>query len=278
MNKVIFLMLAVIFSALAQGQILDDFNKRQKKRNSKSPFSQSDRVNAIYSETYSHYVARGWHASVGLTYLLGHTNEDDNTNFNLTPGGLPGYYVEGGLAHLFKKRHKVFHYFDYGLGLKHYGGFEKYTDSAGNAIRGTFNFGSVLARIDLHSVWQLSKWNWIDQSLGLNIDYRIYGGNVDADYVTPAATDFQEKLVGQLHYSIGWGYKPRDGLFIIPTVQTPVLTLLNFRDFDPGTRWFSSKYQPLIFTIKIGVLFPKKGCPKVFSRDAKRQSEQYQNR
>ena len=63
-------------------------------------------------------MARGWHVSAGVTYLYGHTAEDKNVDFNLTPGGLPGYYLEGGLAHLFKKRHKVLHYFDYGVGMK----------------------------------------------------------------------------------------------------------------------------------------------------------------
>jgi len=277
-KKVVLFLLTITLTLGANAQIKDGLEKRHKKRSSGSPFSKSDRVNAIYSNTYSQYRPFGWHASAGLTYMYGHTPEDNNTNFNLTPSGLPGYYLEGGLAHLFKKRHKALHYFDYGLGVKHYGGMEKYTDSIGEAIRGTFNYGSAFARIDLHSAWQLSKWNWIDQSIGFNLDYRIYGGNIDPDYFSPAPTDFQEKLVAQLHYTIGWGYKPRDGFFIIPTIQTPILTLLTFRDYDPGTRWFSSKYQPIIFTVKMGVLFPKKGCPKVFSKDAKRQSEQFQNR
>ena len=81
-----------------------------------------------------------------------------------------------------------------------------------------------------------------------------------------------------MHYSIGWGIKPREGFFIIPTIQTPILTAVNWRNFNPGTRWFSSRYQPIIFTVKVGVLFPKKGCPKVFSKDAKKQSESFQNR
>lgn len=278
MNKVILACLAIVISIGCQGQILEGFEKRNKERKKNKAFSSGDRGKAIYSHSRSHYRPFGWHVSPGVTYMFGNTKADDGSSENLTPNGLPGYYVEGGFAHLFKQRHIVLHYFDYAIGMKHYGGLEKYVNTNNEAVRGSFNFGSAFARIDIHSVWQLTEWNFINQSIGLNFDYRIYGGNVDPDYQTPFETDFQEKYVTQLHYSIGWGYKPRDGLFIIPTIQTPIVTLLNWRDFNPGTRWFSSKYQPIIFTVKLGVLLPKKGCPKVFSRDAKRQAEQYQNR
>ena len=74
----------------------------------------------------------------GVTYMLGNV-KDDGVN-EIKPFGLPGYYLEGGLAHLFKQRHKVLHYFDYGVGLKHYGGAEKYVNTSEVATRGTFNF------------------------------------------------------------------------------------------------------------------------------------------
>lgn len=261
------------------GQLKDGIEKRNGKRKSGKHFSSGDRGAAIYSHSRSHFKPFGWHISPGLTYMVGNTKADKDADFNLTPNGLPGYYVEAGFAHLFKKRHKVFHYFDYGIGVKHYGGIEKYTLEPNTVTRGTFNFGSAFGRIDLHSVWQLSRWNFINQSIGFNIDYRIYGGNIDEDYASPIAQDFQEKLVGQLHYSLGWGIKPTDGFFIIPTIQTPILTALSWRSINPGTHWFSSKYQPIIFSVKIGILFPKKECPGVFDNgETKRQSEQYQNR
>ena len=273
--KILLFFFLIGIQPVANAQFKDGFEKRNKKRNA-SPFSAGDRGNAIYSHSRSHYRPFGWHFSPGLTYMVGNNKDFDSDV--LRPTGLPGYYLEGGFAHLFKQRHTVFHYIDYAIGLKHYGGQERYKSLSDNIMRGSFNFGSVFARFDVHSVWQLSKWNFINQSIGVNVDYRIYGGKIDGNYATPGKPDFQEKFVTQLHYSIGWGYKPREGLFIIPTIQTPILTAFNWRNLNPGTRWFSSKYQPLIFTVKIGVLLPKKGCPKVFSKDAKRQAEQYQNR
>lgn len=277
MKQVALFTVLVLISFSLNGQIVGDFEKRQRERKNGKYVTRGDRGKAIYSHSRSHYRPFGWHASAGITYLIGNNSENDIFDVKPVPA-LPGYYLEGGLAHLFKQYHKVFHYIDYGLGLKHYSGAEKMTDVMGESFRGNFNFGSVFGRFGIHSVWQLSEWNWIDQSIGVNLDYRIYGGAIDEDYPSVIGQDFQEKLVTQLHYSIGWGYKPREGLYFIPTISTPILTAVDWRNFNPGTRWFSTKYQPLIFTLKMGVLFPKKGCPKVFGKDAQRQSEQYQNR
>lgn len=279
MKKSGLILILCLIGITANSQIVGGFEKRKKERKNGKYVTNGDRGKAIYSHSRSHYRPFGWHASAGLTYLIGN-NTTENTFYDFKPASaLPGYYLEGGLAHLFKQYHKVFHYIDYGLGIKHYSGAEKYTNTLDETFRGNFNFGSAFGRFGIHSVWQLSEWNWIDQSIGANIDYRIYGGKIDTDYpVYVPNREFQEKLVAQFHYSIGWGYKPREGLYFIPTIQTPILTAVNWRNFNPGTRWFSTKYQPIIFMVKMGVLFPKKGCPKVFSKDANRQSEQYQNR
>jgi hypothetical protein len=278
MKKIITVTLIVLIGSTIMAQELDGIARRHQKRQSKSPFSSGgDRGAAIYSHSRSHYKPFGWHITPGLTYMVGNTKEDKDKAFNLTPSGTPGYYLEIGLAHIFKQRKKVFHYFDYGIGIKHFGGAEKYTDDLGTRLKGNFNFGAAFARIDIHSVIQISRWNFIDQSLGFNFDYTVYGGN-QANYGSPLAQEFQEKMLAQLHYSLGWGIKPRDGFFIIPYVKTPILTAYNWRNLNPGHRWYSSKYQPLIFGVKLGWLFVKKGCPPVYDNgEGKKQSEGYQN-
>ncbi|MGV6860845.1 MAG: hypothetical protein ACWA41_03685 [Putridiphycobacter sp.] len=278
MKKGLFFIVIVLMSGSLSAQILDGIEKRNRQRNSKNPFSSGDRGAAIYSHSRSHFRPFGWHVTPGLTYMAGNTNADKDRTFNLTPSGTPGYYLEIGLAHIFKQKKKVFHYFDYGIGIKHFGGAEKYTDESNNKVKGNFNFGAAFARIDIHSVIQLSKWNFIDQSIGFNFDYTVYGGKQE-NYGSPLAQEYQEKMLAQLHFSIGWGIKPRDGFFIIPYAKTPFLTGYNWRNFNPGHRWFSSKYQPLIFGVKIGWLFVKRGCPKVYDNgEGQNQSDGYQNR
>jgi len=270
---IIFSILFVSLSAVAQGGI----NKRHKSRNEKNPFSTAgDRGQAIYSHSRSHFKPFGFHFSPGLTYMVGYTKEDEDQSYDLKPLGTPGYYLEIGLEHFFKRRKKLFHYFDYSLGIKHFGGQEKLILEDGTETKTNFNFGAAFARIGIHNIWQLSKWNFIDQSIGLNFDYTVYGSNA-SDYTPVGTQDYQQKFLTQLHYSIGWGIKPRDGFFIIPTLQTPILTAWNWRDFNPSHRWFSSKYQPIIFSVKVAWLFVKRDCPAVYDENGKKSSESYQN-
>jgi hypothetical protein len=263
--KRLILVLVLSCSSLAFGQFVDDFNKSQSKRDKErqgSPFG-SNRRDAIWSSSQSHYRGLGWFINPGLTYMMGNSADDEGRSYDLTPSGLPGYYVEAGMEHLFLKQQKVFHYVDWGLGVKHFSGQEKYSDDAIEPTRGQFSLGNAFARAGIHNVWQLSMYNFIDQSIGFNVDYRIYGGNEDENYLSPIAPENQGKLVAQLHYQFGFGYKVRDGFFIVPTFQTPIVTLFNFAGMNPSHHWFNSRYQPMIFTLKFAWLLPKKGCPPV---------------
>lgn len=263
--KRLILLLTVCSGTLAFGQFVDEFNKNQARREKDregSPFG-TNRRDVIWSHSQSHYRGFGWFINPGLTYMFGNSADDDGRPYSLTPSGLPGYYLEVGMEHLFPKQQKVFHYFDWGLGVKHFAGQEKYEDDASTPTRGMFNLGNVFARAGIHNVWQISMFNFIDQSIGFNLDYRIYGGNEDEGYLSPIAPENQGPLVGQLHYSIGFGYKVRDGFFIVPSFQTPILTLISFDAFNPSHHWFNSRYQPMIFTLKFAWLFPKSGCPPV---------------
>lgn len=277
--KNILVVFVLLIAGQAIGQIGADFEKRNTKRQKDNPFSEEKSWGyLLWSENASHYRPIGWHVDLGLTYMAGNNANDEGQEYTLTPTGLPGYYLEGGMEHLFKKRQPFLHYFDWGIGVKHFGGQEKYELDPVKE-RGSFNFGSAFARAGIHNVWQYTKWNFIDQSIGFNLDYRIYGGKdkqAEGDYLSPLPSNNQSKLVAQLYYAFGLGFKLKDGLFLVPSVQTPILTLFQFNDFNPSHTWFNSRYQPLIFTIKMAWLLPKSGCPKVFDTDGQRQSLEYE--
>lgn len=276
--KYLIISLIGLFALPSYSQFGSDFEKRNNKKSKKEVFG-DNRRDAIYSHSNSQYKPIGWHVDGGLTYMVGNNANDDGQDYNLTPTGLPGYYLEGGMEHLYKQKKKIIHYFDWGIGIKHFGGQEKYELDTFKT-RGSFNFGSVFLRADAHNVIQLSKYTFIDQSLGFNIDYRIYGGKdkqAEGKYLSPLASDNQSKFVAQIHYTFGLGFKLKDGLFVVPTVQTPVLTMFQWNKFNPSHKWFNSRYQPVIFTVKLAWLLPKKGCPKVFDNgESKRQSDQFQ--
>ena len=284
MKSLLSVFLVIGFSVMAGAQIDDGyFQKRKNKDAQRKNFE--DKLNwgdAIYAYGSSHYRPFGWHIDPGVTYMIGNSANDKGQDYNLTPSGLPGYYLCIGMQHLFKKVHLEQDpsspwYFDWGLGVKHFAGREKYSGSDGTKNSTNFNFGSVFARANFHGVIQLNPWTFIDQSLGVNFDYRIYGGNQFTN--APLGGSREAKPVLGLNYTFGWGLKIRDGFFIIPTLQMPVMKFLSWQGFNPSHVWFNSRYEPLILTVKFGWLFPKKGCPPTFNNgEGKQQSDQYQMR
>ena len=77
----------------AEAQIGTDFEKRNSKRQ-KNPMSEEKSWGyLLWSENASHYRPIGWHVSLGATYMAGNNANDEGQE--LTPTGLPGYYLEG---------------------------------------------------------------------------------------------------------------------------------------------------------------------------------------
>lgn len=259
-------------------QLLKGIEKRHKHSQNADPFSSKRNwADAIWGYHASNCRPLGLHIHPGLTYLVGNSAMEDSA-YTLTPSGRIAYHLEIGMEHLFKNYGKIVHYADWGIGIKHFSGREQWTPHSESPRSGTLNAGHLFARIAIHNVWQFSAIHFIDQSIGCNFDYRVYGGDQDTDYTPPNGFVNQGKFVAQLHYSLGIGLKINDGFFLIPTVQTPVLTGVEWAGFNPGHRWFNSRFQPLLFTVKCAWLFRKKGCPKVFDNGrGKQQSQKYQN-
>ena len=270
MKTLLFVSTLLLSFTFVNAQVLGGIEKRNNDRKSKNPFSESRNWgDIIWSSESSQYRNLGWHVDLGVTYMAGNTPNDLDSAYELTPRGLPGYYIEAGMEHLFKKRNKFVHYVDWGLGIKHFGGTEQF-QLGDFKSQGNFNFGSVFLRGAIHNIAQLNRYYFIDNAIGFNVDFRIYGGKdnqANGKYLSPLPSNNQEKLVGQLYYALGFGFKVKDGLFFVPTIQTPVLTFLQFTDTNPGHRWFNSRYQPVIFTVKMAWLLPNKGCPAVFGGD-----------
>ncbi|MFT5858226.1 MAG: hypothetical protein ACI865_000310 [Flavobacteriaceae bacterium] len=217
-------------------------------------------------------------------------------NYVTDPGGRIGVYAELGLAHIPKKSGFI-SYYDWGLGFKYLGGKEKtevnYTDIAGNVISseeqsdGFYN-GYVYARFSLHKEITFKKAENIvlDNSLGFNVDYRVITADQSTDYANYAsqfATDqyYHQPFVAQLHYGLGFRIKLRRGTYLIPGFRLPILGIQEWNKGKSAHRWFSSKYYPVLFQIKIINFFKKKNkskCPAVETNeeDRKRNKEYMQ--
>lgn len=244
----------------------------------------------------------------GLQFQLGpaysftkrKTSEEDfnngsaRGNYVTDPGGRIGVYAELGLAHIPKKS-KFISYYDWGLGFKYLGGKEttevNYTDIAGNVTLseeesdGFYN-GYVYARFSLHKEITFKKAEKIvlDNSIGFNIDYRVITADNPTDY-TAFADDFSsaqyyhKPLVAQLHYGLGFRIKLRRGTYLIPGFRLPILGIQEWNKGKPAHRWFSSKYYPVLFQLKIINFFKKRNksnCPAVeTNEDDRKRNEEF---
>lgn len=209
----------------------------------------------------------GWLISPGLTYMIPFKPKADDAP-DVNPNGRLAIYLEAGKWHLFPGGGNVFNYFDYSLAYKRLSGSEEF----GNT-KGIFKQNNVLGNFNINNIIQLSDYTFIQNSLGANLDYKFsekYEPAVETTY-----SDNTKRLLFSLHYKFGFGIKVTKKLFVIPTLETPIL---NFREWEKGRSdygIFNSRYRPLIFTVRFAwTMKPKKGdCPPVY--DPARGNDNY---
>jgi len=247
--------------------------------------------------------------SFGPTYLL--TSKRNETiafgeptrpsEYTIDPKGSLGGYFDFGMAHfptktprilLFGKR--IISYYDYGIGLKIFRGQEmtniKNYDGSGNLLsetdgKGKFTNGYVSARFSFHKNFHIGSKYFIDNGLGMNMDYRIINGDQEyqkyQNFQGPTVKtnqQFHSNFVAQLHYSLGLGIRLKRGSYLIPGLQIPILGIYDFNKGNPGLRWYSSNYVPLLFTVKFIKILEKKkgnGCSNVGSEEDKKRNKEY---
>jgi len=214
---------------------------------------------------------RGWHFSPGLTYTFTKfksseetllVNSDTTYRGTIEPNGRLGFYAEVGRYKIFKYGNYV-HYMDYSLGFKELRGREvtsgflestqDQTIFEATESEGVFSEGFLLGNFNLNSIIQTSNYNFIQSSVGVNLDYKIMG-SAESNGVSGAPQQFPGSLIGQLHYKLGYGFKVNSKLFIIPTLETPILSIYKWDDFKSALPYFSSRYRPILLTVRFAWL------------------------
>lgn len=223
------------------------------------------------------------------------------------PKGRLGVYGEIGMFHFPKKRSGLslalktvlVSYFDWGVGFKYFRGQElnhlDSLDNIGNKIGEAeemyaLGHGNVYGRFSIHKNIKLSEALFLDNTLGINLDYRLIQ-RTDA-YDWPPMTDnpqYTKPFQGQLHYGLGLGVRLKRGSYMIFGARTPILGYQSVTpDVNhngeksnmfgkPSFHWYSSRYWPILFHFKYMFLFEKKakGCPPVEINEDDR--ERYRN-
>jgi hypothetical protein len=220
----------------------------------------------------------GWFVSPGITWT--HTriknseeevfrNADTSYRATYDPAGRIGFYLEGGLT-WYTRDPVVVDYFDAGFAYKNLRGSESFE---GNLMRGdslaplagegTFAERQLTFNINANKFIQTGAHQFVQLSLGANVDHRL--GNDLEHTGDPLLNEheFPPDLIAQAHFKLGYGFKLTGTLIMIPTLESPVFSITPQDEGFGQLQWFSSRYRPLIFTVRFLFLRARNGfdCP-----------------
>ena len=192
----------------------------------------------------------GWLFGAGLTGMMSLRVHEHNIGDNGTPlttqgGKLPFVTAEIGRYYNFKP-FLTFSYFNYGLAYKGLLADEHFTVSGSDRNHRTLgHFAS--AYFDINSVISISSMHFIQNSLGVNVDYGI--ANESNDYPAGLTSESMTDLAAQLNYKLGFGFKADTDLMIIPYFQ------VNLFNFFPGQNRFNrlDVYNTSYVPVQLGV-------------------------
>ncbi|MEX2484786.1 MAG: hypothetical protein WED10_09505 [Brumimicrobium sp.] len=248
------------------------------------------------------YSRHGLQIQFGPTYTFTKIGAEENEldlggdtllRYSQEAKGRIGIFAEIGMVHITKKPRKFIHYYDWGLGYKHYGGRELFNSSVYDDRdtligevngEGKFYNGYLFGRFSVHNVYQMTPYTFLDNALGINLDYAIVGKNKAYEgFPNPAPKRFQGNIMGQVHYNFGFGFKPKPdkGFFVIPGFRLPIVGAYEWSGGTPAIHWFSSKYYPAMFKVKFVWLFKRdpNRCPPVETNEEdKKRAKEFRNR
>ena len=203
------------------------------------------------------YQLQNIYLSPGLTYMMPYEipNIISNSNSEVNAKARLAYIIEAGAYRIFERGGNIFNYLDYGFSYKKLSGSET-IDESKSIFKQRFLGGSF----NLNNIWQISDKKFIQTSLGSNIDFKLF----EEDNPLPNNTD---RLTIAFHLKVGYGFKVKKTLFVIPTMESPFLTLKKWEQGKSTYGIFNSRYRPLIFKVRF-IWLKKLGkgkCPEALT-------------
>jgi hypothetical protein len=221
----------------------------------------------------------GFYLAPGFTYTLPRFKDSEEEVFRsgdttylatYDPNGRLGLYAEGGIS-WYTRDPVIVDYLDLGIAYKNLRGRElvqgRYTiaDTAAE-LAGEGEFAERLLTVHFNANKFIPTWRYqfVQLSLGANADYRLGSAYTHTADSALNAHAFPPDLWGQVHFKVGYGFKLTGRLFVIPSIETPVFSVVPEDEGRFGQlQWFSSDYRPLIFSVRFLFLRARKGfdCP-----------------
>ncbi len=207
----------------------------------------------------------------GLTYTLAGSKtdnsfsiEDTTYNYQAAPKGKLGFMLHLGWFHSFENP-RLIDYIDFGLSYKYFTGEEQYKGS-NNSIpfsevyyesQNTFKDHNLGVFFNATNTYNYTPNAFISNSLGVNFDYTFIK-NRDRSTAYPIYQEtFQNPSTAQLHYKIGFGFRVAKKLLVVPSIETPILSVYKFDNGKSTLQYFSSRYRPILFTLQFYFLRDK---------------------
>ena len=245
-----------------------------------SSFGQNmSRQNRSIFPEFGNYEANGWLFAGGFTFMqpwpynqreMLQQTPEVASEMTYTARGRMGVNAEIGRFNQISTSGLI-KYLDYSLGFKYLRGVEKFqarTVAENGSARaaqgkGVFNQGYLSLNVNFNNYVQFGDFWFLRNTLGFNGDYRILSSYAYETKGLPINTVLPVDMQVQLHYKIGVGYKISKNMILIPSLETPILTLFEFEDFKSDYTAFSSEYRPLIIRLELLLLDHKSGrkCP-----------------
>lgn len=233
-------------------------------------FSQSGRQHRPLYQIGNRFHNGGWHFAAGATQMIpadAQRSESRLMNIDGQPSmvyngdfeaaGRFGIYLELGKQYFFDQP-LLFHYIDFGLHFKQLRGAERFTGEVaaeGSMLvvenNGSFSDGFMGLYFNANRIVQLSDRSFLQFGIGLNADYRLLEQRAFEGIAEPFLQEFADPFQGQLHLRAGFGIRPEAGILIIPTIETPILNVQPLYDGKSTLPYFSSRYRPIILSIRV---------------------------
>ncbi|HLV53443.1 MAG TPA: hypothetical protein VKY29_05440 [Cryomorphaceae bacterium] len=230
------------------------------------------------------YLDRGWVFSPSINYMLPsikHTHQrlwtpsKEAWDMEYRGAGKVGLGFGFGRFHIIRTSRLV-NYVSLTMGVKHFRAVERFDAVLHDPNRenpflrtgeGTFAHTYATLAFDVSSIKRLSRSTFLENSLGINGDFRVMESEHYNKNALPIGLNTPTRFIFQAHYRLGFGMKVSDRIFVVPSVETPIVTFYEYQDLKSTLEVFNVRYRPLIFSVNIMMADKRasRKCPTKYS-------------
>ncbi|MFM7729947.1 MAG: hypothetical protein ACKO6L_02815 [Flavobacteriales bacterium] len=207
------------------------------------------------------YEPGGWSLGLGFTRTMPQLRTEELTGYTGPVDQLDtlysgvfnrasrfGLYAEAAKQR-FLPRGLFFNHLDGGLHFKMLRGDENFqglpTSSASR-----FSDSHIGGFFNLNAFTSIGGRLYVMNSLGVNADFRIIQMPLKGAYFG-AEWQFPTRLFTQFHYKLGLCIKPEPGIYIIPSVEIPILNAFPWEGLKGTLPYYTGRFRPWIFTVRV---------------------------